>query len=464
MSNQGRALISALNRGDYQAVDQYSDLSDQDIKIVNHHVHELFERAISTENFKLFLSLIKIPRVRVSGPEYCAMRHATRQSLVEFVSEIVRVPSANPNLRDKEGNTAMMYAVRGKWSEKKALDLVRAILLTGQVRLNLKGGDHKTPLHLAMEKDWFEVANTLVDAGAHPKVEDKDGQTPLGIALKSGDFDLFQKMLAFEGDPPEEEADDPSALDAADDNTPQANANDPAPATGNPPQQDPNGAPTIQKVDTSVTPMGKDDDVPIIHRQPPATAPTPDPQPTQIPPPITAAPRQSIADTANFNAVMEEQELDETLTKHFFFTPAEDDKRIRLHRRAILEKLPDIQKVLTTNNNALNATDFAKKDAESGLNFWHVAALEGHFEQAVRLLMESGDFPTPADLAALSPGGKGIASILDENSALQSVLGSDMWEGKTQQMAAFLSGLPSSRKTAFGGLIARTNLAMMHGG
>lgn len=462
MSNQGRALISALNRGDYQAVDQYSELSDQDIKIVNHHVHELFERAIRTENFKLFLSLIKIPRVRVSGPEYCALRHATRQALVEFVSEIVRVPSANPNLRDQAGNTAMTYAVKGKWTEKKALDLVRAILLTGKARLNLKGGDHKTPLHVAMEKDWFEVANTLVDAGAHPKMEDNEGQTPLGIALNSGDFDLFQKMLAFEGDPPEEEADDPGALDSADDDVLQANANNSASGPGNPQNQDPTAIPTIKQVDTSVNLKPKDDDVPIIHRKPPADTPTPDPRPSQIPPPITAAPRQSIADTASFAAVMEEQELDETLTKHFFFTPAEDDKRIRLHRRAILEKLSDIQKTLTTNNNAFNAADFGKKDAESGLNLWHVAALEGHFEQMVRLLMASGEFPSPADLAALSPDGKGVAAILDENSALQSVLNSDLWEDRPMHLAALLSGLAANRKAAFGGIIARTNLVLTH--
>ncbi|HHG85754.1 MAG TPA: hypothetical protein ENJ82_13485, partial [Bacteroidetes bacterium] len=140
MSNQGRALISALNRGDHQAVDQYASLSDQDIKIVNHHVHELFERAIRTENFKLFLALIKVPRVKVSGNDYCALRHATRKGLPEYVSQMARLKSANPNLQDKQGNTALIYAVAGNWSEKKALDLVQAIMTTAQdLKANLRG-------------------------------------------------------------------------------------------------------------------------------------------------------------------------------------------------------------------------------------------------------------------------------------------------------------------------------------
>ena len=88
MSNQGRALLTSLNAGDYSAVDQYADLSDLDIKIVNSHIHELFERAIKAENFKLFRALLKIPQVLVSSAEYCALRHCATLGLVEYVSEL----------------------------------------------------------------------------------------------------------------------------------------------------------------------------------------------------------------------------------------------------------------------------------------------------------------------------------------------------------------------------------------
>jgi hypothetical protein len=463
MSNQGRALISALNRGDYQAVDQYSDLGDQDVKIVNHHVHELFERAIRTENFKLFLALIKVPRVRVSGPEYCALRHAVKQGLVEFVSEIVRVPSVNPNLPDRDGYTSLILAVRGKWSEKKASDMVRAILLIGGVKLNLKGTDGMTALHHAMEKEWYEVAEMLVDAGAHPKISDKDGNTALSKAMMADCGDLFTKMLTFDGDPPEEEADEFEEDDSSQDPASSAMSGSPGGSPGITSVLDPPPArmPTVNQIDPQVGHKKPQHDPPAqkMPTRQPATQTQPAPEPIKAQARNTPA-----ADTADLAAVLEEQELDETLTKHYLFESATDDPRIRLHRRAVVEQLDDIQRILTANNNALQWGDLGRKDPHSGMNFWHVAALEGRFEQVLRMMMQNGGFPDPATLGVLTPDGRGVAAILDENSALQGILHSELWEGRAPHLAAFLSGLPVNRRAAFGSLIARTNLALMHGG
>jgi hypothetical protein len=197
MSNQGRALISALNAGDFAAVDQYADLSDLDIKIVNSHIHELFERAIKAENFKLFISLLKIPKVLVSGPEYCALRHAASLGLVEYVRELARMPTANANIVGRNGDTALLAALKGGWTQKKALDLVRAIMILQPVKVNIRDGEGRTALWHALKKAWFDVANVLMDGGGNPHVEDEEGTAPLtlGITATGLPGDLLTRLL-----------------------------------------------------------------------------------------------------------------------------------------------------------------------------------------------------------------------------------------------------------------------------
>lgn len=465
MSQQGRALISALNAGDYQSVDQYTDLSDLDLKIVNHHVHELFERAIRTENFKLFRALLKIPRIQVSGPQYCALRHAAKQGMVEFVSDLARIGSANANLVDGDGHTALHYAILGRWAQKKALDMVRPILLIPGVKVNIRGKDTRTALHYAMDKQWFDVASTLVDAGGHPKLTDKDDVSALSMALPLlADIpqELFGRMLSFDDDLPEEETAD--VVEAA------APPDDDAHLYSHLPQQ-PNArtTPVIQVQPTRI----HQDPPPQQEKQKPIVAGH-DPEPVvrqvittvedkyssgQDNVPVVS--NQPKPDVADLRTVMGDQELDDTLVKEYLFLSGGDDPRMRLHRKAVLENLGDVLEALKRSGQRLTADDCRRVDGSTGYNLWHAAAKYDAFGVLLDALLRDQELPSEEELMARGGDGQTPGTLLDNNAKLQAVLSHEMWFQNPNLLTAVLSGLPDKRRRSFSTMIAKAHLLMV---
>jgi hypothetical protein len=460
MSNQGRALLSSLNAGDFAAVDQYSDLSDLDIKIVNSHVHELFERSIRMENFKLFRALLKIPKILVSGPEYCALRHAASVGLVEYVSELVRIPSVNPNLQGKNGETALLVALKGKWTQKKALDLVRAILLTGPVKTNIKDEVGRTALFHAMAKGWYEVADALLAAGAHPKTEDEEGQTPLFLALTGNGVpgDLFQKMLSFTDDAPEEEAEEmPLHSSAFDDDATSTPQPDPFALPRNP-QHPHNRTPG-----TSVSaPIPDDDDAPPIIKKVETVV-----QDFVVDePPLSISPKNiapDLEDNDDFFAVMEGQAIDDTLEKSFLFSPSKN-QRLRIHRKAVLENIVEIATQLSMTGEAIVPSDCAKKDPATGLNLWQTAAVQGQFLHLLKAMARFKRWPEAADLMGKTVDGRSLVDYLEENAQLSAVVNDTVWMERPKLLAALMASLPERRLRSLAPLVAKTNLLILNGG
>jgi ankyrin repeat protein len=467
MSNQGRALISALNAGDYQAVDQYTELGDLDLKIINHHVHELFERAIRTENFKLLRALIKIPRVQVSGNDYCALRHAAKQGLADFVSDIARVPSANANLLDKEGYTALHYAVIGKWTQKKAIDMVRPIMLISGIKVNIRSKESRTALHYACDKQWYDVAATLVDAGGHPKIEDRDGVSPLAIVLPNllnVPEKLFERMLAFEDDLPEEEHAESIEREAVPDeddhlysHLPQnqhKNAGNGAQSSSPQPQHIHHEPPQQQPVQQPVVARPVDPE-PVVRQVQTVVTDTYSDRP-DTPPIVTAA--ASRPDTASLEDIMGDQPLDDTLVKEFLFLNTGDDPRMRLHRRAVLENLGEVAEALRRSGQRINAHDCTRIDGSTGYTLWHAAAKYEAFPALLDMLARASDLPTEDDLSAKAADGQTPATLLDNSAKLQAVLSNEFWYQHPRLLTAMITGLPDKRRRSFSTLIAKAHL------
>jgi len=95
---------------------------------------------------------------------------------------------ADPNVKNKDGNTPLHWAARVGDSEA-----VKLLIDKECVDSSVKNKDGNTPLHLAM--DLFDIFRTtsemdegiavikaLIDNGADPNVKNKNGDTPLHMA------------------------------------------------------------------------------------------------------------------------------------------------------------------------------------------------------------------------------------------------------------------------------------------
>ncbi len=466
MSNQGRSLISALNAGDFAAVDQYADLSDLDIKIVNSHIHELFERAIKGENFKLFMALLKIPKVLVSGPEYCALRHAATLGHVEYVRELTRTPSANANITGRNGDTALLAAVKGSWTQKKALDLVRAIMILHPLKANIRDSDGRTALWHALKKAWFEVANVLMDAGSNPQLEDEEGTAPLSMGF-TAPGDLLTRLLSYTGPTVEEEADQASPFTAATDDddaqlTPQMRPN-PYNQTSLPTT---NGNPPTRQVQVDVDQKKVADDEdhnpPLIRKVSTVVQDfTTDEPPMQVDAAVPAP--KAAEDKADFFSVMEGQAIDDTLEKSYLFNSSKDG-RYRIHRKAVLEEINIIMGQLQTTGEALLPADCARRDPASGLNLWQTAAVQGQFLLLLKAMAREKRWPEAADLMTKTEDGRSLVDFLDDNAQLSQVLNDAVWSARPKLLAALMASLPERRLRSMSPLVAKTNLLILNGG
>jgi len=499
MSQNGRALISALNQGDFDAVERIH-LSDSDLKIFNHHVHELFERAIAGGNLPLFRALLDVPRIRISGPDYCAIRHATQLGQVEYLRELEGQRNVKPSLRDKMGKTALHHALLGKWNETKGLALVEVLVTFPGIKTNSRDAERKTPLHYAIERNWFKVADILLDHKASPSIEDGNEQTPLSIAMEkfldipSELLDRLMNAPPYMDEEEEEEPDDPY-LGKTEEEIEQARFNqmnahktwdikapdtlvdrtDPAPLSQSSPiKEKPVTYDDVRAVDPLAVQQAK---LPTTHTPTPTT-PTPEPikaeprnahpNPPQEKPRTFAKEREPLVldESKTFLDIMgvnSEDELPELISRDYLLSPSDDNARWRLHRAPVIEKLETLNEILVRKGQGLQPEDFRLSHPSTGSNLWHVAAAVGQFETAFRVLDQQRMWPRPEDFRLETEVGKTITDVLEDTNRLSGVLHSDIWNAHPQLLAALLASLPSERRQQFASLVTKTNLLILHG-
>lgn len=78
---------------------------------------------------------------------------------------------------------------------------VRQLLASDTTLANAKGAHNKTPLHWAAEKNYPELAELLVTAGADINAEVSWGMTPLQWAANMGSRDVAEILLAHGAGP-----------------------------------------------------------------------------------------------------------------------------------------------------------------------------------------------------------------------------------------------------------------------
>jgi ankyrin repeat protein len=96
---------------------------------------------------------------------------------------------ANPNAKDREGNTPLILAAIGRWT-----DGVR-IFTTIKAQVDIQNRLGETALLKAVQNRDSFMAKQLLDAGANPDISDNSGTTPRGLATSDPRGAAIAKMF-----------------------------------------------------------------------------------------------------------------------------------------------------------------------------------------------------------------------------------------------------------------------------
>jgi ankyrin repeat protein len=111
------------------------------------------------------------------------------------MSELLLSRGANVNSKGALGKTPLAIAV------EKNYPAVAEVLLANKADVNAPDEFGNTPLVPATEKKQVKLIQALLTAGANLNLENKHGQTPFSVAAASGSPEIVKQFLAAKADP-----------------------------------------------------------------------------------------------------------------------------------------------------------------------------------------------------------------------------------------------------------------------
>lgn len=111
-----------------------------------------------------------------------------------YLAFLLAQDGVDPNIRDREGNTPLMYAVRGGY------DGLVPVLLKARANPNLVNNAGDIPLVLAVTARDSGMVRDLLSGGADPDKTDRAGRSPRDIAVANAARDPVMAKL-FEAIP-----------------------------------------------------------------------------------------------------------------------------------------------------------------------------------------------------------------------------------------------------------------------
>lgn len=94
-------------------------------------------------------------------------------------------------------------------------DVIRAILESRRVNVNSLNANNETPLMVALQYGYVDVARSLAAAGADVNARGKDGRTALMLAVEKGDPSLAETIIDMGADPNQKDSSGKSVLHQA---------------------------------------------------------------------------------------------------------------------------------------------------------------------------------------------------------------------------------------------------------
>jgi len=104
------------------------------------------------------------------------LENAVLQNNEKLVEQLLKNPKVFVNYRNKEGKTALHFAV-----DQKNTEIVRLLLAQG-ANPNISDNLGWTPLHIAAQVNAFTIVQLLLDVGADINSENLQGQIPADLA------------------------------------------------------------------------------------------------------------------------------------------------------------------------------------------------------------------------------------------------------------------------------------------
>ncbi len=164
-----------------------------------------FNKEIYRDIMLLLLEKGADPNVRDADGE-TALMLAIRAGSTELV-RLLLDNGADLNTRDNHrGNTALILAVRAGSTE------VMRLLLEKGVDPNIRNNREETALMGAVEERSTEVTRLLLDNGADPNLRNNTGETALILAVRAGSTEVTRLLLDNGADPNIRDADGNTAL------------------------------------------------------------------------------------------------------------------------------------------------------------------------------------------------------------------------------------------------------------
>jgi ankyrin repeat protein len=128
------------------------------------------------------------------------------------LAEFKKLPqSAIINFENNYGENLLHTAI-----VSKSLSMVEAVLSAG-VDVNKQTKKGSTPLHFAVDRDWFETCSLLIDNGALVNLSDSWGNQPLWVAVFNvvSNYEIVELLIAHGGNPNHVNLSGKSSLDFA---------------------------------------------------------------------------------------------------------------------------------------------------------------------------------------------------------------------------------------------------------
>jgi len=112
---------------------------------------------------------------------------------VEEIKKLLFMKKNVADLKDKQGNVALHYAVSNE--NLQAME----VLLQNGANPDVKDEDDLTSLHIAVGQGCWDIAAKLLQVGANPNAKDNEGNTPLHFAAEGNDLKLLRLLEEKEG-------------------------------------------------------------------------------------------------------------------------------------------------------------------------------------------------------------------------------------------------------------------------